>query len=44
MIGYIITRMASARPMVDDWKTHKPVSFVRSHVLSIRQQYKHKTT
>ena len=30
--------------IVNYWKAHKPVCFVRSYVLSVTQQYKHRTT
>jgi len=30
--------------MVDYWKAHKPVHFVQIYVLSVIQQYKHRTT
>ena len=30
-------------PNINYWKTHKPVRFVLSFVLSIRQQYKQRT-
>ena len=30
--------------MVIYWKAHKPVYFVHSYVLSVTQQYKHRTT
>jgi len=30
--------------MVNYWKTHKPICFIHSYVLSVTQQYKYKTT